>query len=240
MKTLIALITFMVGSSVFAGSGSPFKSSVRGLSIPNSHVVTSTNDAMVLRGMAPTAKQIEQLKNLGVQEILIFKNETKNEVQEEIADLQAAGFDKSAITNIAFPWKDIYNFKQACQMTVQALRTIENASRAGRSIYFHCTVGEDRTGYLAGLWTLWSGKYKSIKQSFQEEMCARGYEAGDPTKPYKGVVMKIRETLTPTYLKMLAVLSDAKNRNLDLNESLCDQEPAMPFQVSDFTCAPAM
>ncbi len=114
------------------------------------------------------------------------------------------------------------------------MKAIETAVKKGRSIYFHCTVGEDRTGYLESLWTLWSGAYTPVRTSFQQEMCARGYEAGNPDKSYRKVVYKVRETLTPTYLKMLSVLSDAKNRGQGLSEDLCKQEPDLKFKFQDF------
>lgn len=236
MKTMTLITLILWVSNSWAGRPE-LPGTVPGLSISNSHIVTESGATKVIRGMAPrSVAQIQELKKLGVTEVLIFKNETKNEVQTEIAQLQKAGFAAEAITNVPFPWKDLPDFKSTCQMTIQALHVIEQAASHGRSIYFHCTVGEDRTGYLASLWELWSGARSSIQNSFQEQMCERGYEAGNPNKPYRDVVLKVREGLTPLYLKMLSVLANARNNGEELSASLCDNEPKLQFKPQDFYC----
>ena len=210
---------------------------VPGSAIPNAHIIYEIQDAQVLRGKAPAnTAQMQELLDLGVTEFLIFKNEVKSEVQKETAALKKLGVAESSITHIAFPWKDLHDFKSACTMTIQALRTIEQAVDQNKSLYFHCTVGEDRTGYLAGLWGLWAGTYKTVPESVEKELCARGYEAGNPDKPYKNVVLKIRETLTPTYLKMIMVLSEARIQDQELTEDLCDQEPTLKVAVKNYYC----
>ncbi|KYG62132.1 hypothetical protein AZI85_08015 [Bdellovibrio bacteriovorus] len=229
MKTLIASLLLSLVSVAQAA--------VEGSTIPNAHVIYSEGDIAVIRGKAPAnKKQMEELLALGVEEFLIFKNDTKGEVAKQITALQGLGVAKTSITHIPFLWKDLHDFKSSCEMTMQALRTIEKAVEDNKSIYFHCTVGEDRTGYLAGLWGLWAGTYKTVKQSVNEELCARGYEAGNPRKPYRDVVFKIRETLTPTYLKMTVILAEAKQRGLSLDESLCNAEPELNVDVSKFYC----
>ncbi|WP_373998164.1 tyrosine-protein phosphatase [Bdellovibrio bacteriovorus] len=230
MKTLIASLLLSLVSVAQAA--------VEGSTIPNAHVIYSEGDMAVIRGKAPAnKKQMEELLALGVEEFLIFKNDTKGEVAKQISTLQGLGISKKSITHIPFLWKDLHDFKSSCEMTMQALRTIEKAVEDNKSIYFHCTVGEDRTGYLAGLWGLWAGTYKTVKQSVNEELCARGYEAGNPRKPYRDVVFKIRETLTPTYLKMTMILSEAKQRGLSLDESLCSEEPELNVDVQKFYCS---
>lgn len=236
MKALPFLLVLFLCPSAWSLQ-SAFLGSVEGLSIPNSHEVSSdANGARVVRGMEPRNKaQIQELLDSGIEEVLIFKTDTKGEVAKEIAQLQNAGLSASAITHVPFPWKDLHDYKAACRMTIEALKTIEKSVKAGRSIYFHCTVGEDRTGYLAGLWGLWTGEFESAAQAFKSEMCARGYEAGNPRKPYKEVVAKIRETLTPTYLKMARVLADARARGQNLHGSLCNQEPVIE-NAAAFRC----
>ena len=230
MKTLI-LSLILTGSS-FA------QAAIEGSTIPNAHIVYETEGAQVIRGKAPAnAQQMQELIDLGVSEFIIFKNDVKGEVEKEKQTLKDLGIAPRSITHIAFPWKDLHDFKSACTMTVKALKTIETAVAKNKSLFFHCTVGEDRTGYLAGLWGLWAGTYTSVPQSVQEELCARGYEAGNKDKPYQNVVLKIRETLTPTYLKMVMVLADARNRGLDLNPSLCETEPELNVSVAKFYCA---
>ncbi|KHD89222.1 MAG: hypothetical protein OM95_05255 [Bdellovibrio sp. ArHS] len=230
MKTLVACLFLFLSSAAHA--------LVPGSSIPNAHVIYNAGDAAVIRGKAPAnKKQMAELLALGVEEFLIFKNETKGEVAKQILTLQSLGLAQNDITHIPFLWKDLHDFKSSCQMTIQALRTIEKALQNNKSIYFHCTVGEDRTGYLAGLWGLWAGTYKTVRQSVREELCARGYEAGNPRKPYPNVVFKIRETLTPTYLKMTILLGHAKKQRLSLDEAWCEQEPELNMNLEGFYCS---
>ena len=230
MKKLI-LALLLTGSSFTHAA-------IEGSTIPNAHIVYANDGAQVIRGKAPAnAQQMQELIDLGVSEFIIFKNDVKGEVEKEKQALKELGIAPRSITHIAFPWKDLHDFKTACTMTVKALKTIEAAVAKNKSLYFHCTVGEDRTGYLAGLWGLWAGTYTSVPQSVKEELCARGYEAGNKDKPYKNVVLKIRETLTPTYLKMVMVLADARNRGQELNPSLCETEPELKVSVEKYYCA---
>ncbi|WP_295903144.1 tyrosine-protein phosphatase [uncultured Bdellovibrio sp.] len=230
MKTLLLSFILLASSLSFAA--------VEGSSISNAHIIYDSGEAQVIRGKAPAnPKQMQELINLGVTEFLIFKNDTKGEVLKEQEALQKLGISPRSITHVSFPWKDLHDFKSACTMTIQALRTIEQAVQKNKSLYFHCTVGEDRTGYLAGLWGLWAGTYSSVPESVEKELCARGYEAGNPGKPYRDVVLKIRETLTPTYLKMVMVLSEARLRGQALSESLCESEPQLKVAINKYYCA---
>jgi hypothetical protein len=232
MKILI--VSFLMISA--SAQAATLSGTVAGLSIPNSHVVTQTESQQVFRGRAPTNKQMQELLDLGVRQFVIFKNDVRGEVTQEIADLKRLGVPAENIKSIPFPWKDIRNFKEVCEMTITALQTIENATAKGESIFFHCTAGEDRTGYLASLWTLWSGAKTSARESFKQDMCAHGYEAGNPHKPYREVVAKIRETLTPTYQKMLLVLKEARAQNQELDLSMCGTEPTLPVNITPFSC----
>lgn len=229
MKTLLLFFVALMTLPAFAA--------VEGSSISNAHIVYEADGSVIIRGKAPAnRKQFQELMDLGVSEFLIFKLDTKGEVEKERATLEKLGVASSSITHVPFPWKDLHDFKNACTMTITALRTIQNAVESGKSLYFHCTVGEDRTGYLAGLWGLWANTYTSAQDSVQKELCARGYEAGNPGKPYRDVVLKIRETLTPTYLKMAVILNDAKKRGQSLDVSLCDNEPQLKVDISRFYC----
>ncbi|WP_347358087.1 tyrosine-protein phosphatase [Bdellovibrio sp.] len=236
--TILCLLLFTFISHQSWALESGFISSVPGLSIPNSHTIyEDAQGTAVLRGMEPRSKaQVQELASLGIEHVLIFKTDTKGEVAKEITHLKAAGFSNKAITHIPFPWKDLHDFRQACSMTIQALQVIEKSLQRQHSIFFHCTVGEDRTGYLAGLWGLWSQTYASVDQAFRNEMCERGYEAGNPKKPYRQVVAKIRETLTPTYLKMALLLDEARRRGQYLDESLCEQEPVLNISLKKYQC----
>lgn len=225
MKTnLLSFLLIFATASTGLAFGSSLDSEVPGLSIPNSHILLqdAKNQPLVLRGMAPTADQIEELKSVGVEKIIIFKNETKDEVQKEIHELRNQGFANRDILHLDFPWKDLTNLQDSCRMTVQALQFLEEAVQSQKPVFFHCTVGEDRTGYLAGLFQIWQNPDISVSKVFQSELCGHGYEAGNAHKPKK-VVEAIRETLTPTFLQMAGLLKEWKSQGAGLDVSLCDE-----------------
>lgn len=229
MKTFIAISTFVFLMFALLSTSqafqSPFTSGVKGLTIPNSHILLRNQEKqpLVLRGMAPDEEQIGELKDLGVEKVLIFKNETRNEVQKEIEQLRDQGIRGRDVKHIPFPWKDLDNFEDSCRMTIEALQFIEEAVEQDQAVYFHCTVGEDRTGYLAGLFQIWQHPEVSPAQVFEKELCGRGYEAGNAKKP-RPVVSAIRATLTPTFMKMASLLQAQREQGLPLDQSLCSRE----------------
>lgn len=216
----LLVVGFSFGQVAEASLSSPFPSCVPRTTIPNSHSLDEFET--VIRGMAPRNQQdILSLKKLGIERVLIFKNQTRDEVDKEIAQLVAAGWTMNQISQIPFPWKDHKDFKEACQQTVEALKLIQDHQRREKPIFFHCTVGEDRTGYLAGLLRWW-WEEAPIEEIFDSELCMNGYGAGNPRKPFRQVVQKIRDSLTPLFVKMAFVLADA--RVLDAR-TLCAQDP---------------
>lgn len=205
MKTLILFIFSLVTTTAFAGFESPFESSIDTLTVPNSHYVGSD---MVIRGQTPrNLEEYQQLKDLGVAKVLIFKNETKNEVQTEIQILNKL---KIKSKHIEFPWKEITNFVPVCENAKLALKWIKSNEDSGETTFFHCTVGEDRTGLMAGLILLTKETNLSVKAVYKDELCAKGYEAGDPNKN-ANVSKTVRENLTPVFLKMAYLLKKAHN-----------------------------
>lgn len=214
MFKLILPILFALNAKAALVSTIP--STYKDTGIPNSHKVNKN----VIRGMAPQKEEdIEKLISLGVSDFLIFKNDTNGEVQKEIDLLEEKGISKKNISQYDFPWKDITDFRSICEMTMDALKTIEVADQNNRKIYFHCTVGEDRTGYLAGLYKIYS-ENKSVDEVFVSEMCDKGYEAGDPKKPMS-VVAKVRESLTPAFLTMAKIVQTAAKSGNGLSKKLC-------------------
>lgn len=233
LTAIFVLISTITGAAAQAALTSPFSSTVSGLTIPNSHIVSLHPGGAVIRGQAPEVFGIDELKAIGVQRVLIFKMETQGEVTKEMTDLKKKGFNPKNILQVDMPWKDITNFQDVCEMTLKSMQFLEESARSRRSVYFHCTVGEDRTGYLAGLWGLWSGQYKNVNKAFNEEMCARGYEAGDHKKPYV-VVKAVRDYLTPTFVKMVQLLSDARNQGQNLYQIKCPRN--IPLKTTPPTC----
>lgn len=221
VRGMISLTLLLASLNAVATDGSPIASTVTGLSIPNAHIVATNSRGLpsAIRGMAPQNQaQFLELRQLGVTNVLIFKNQVNDEVTKEVQHLQRLGLPANRIHQIPFPWKDLNDFPAACEMTVQALQILAQTEKAGGRTFFHCTVGEDRTGYLAGLHLLASGRAKEVRQVFNDEMCEKGYEAGNPFKPVDRVVLKIRETLTPTFLKMASLL-----KTYGLRPDLCRQ-----------------
>jgi hypothetical protein len=78
-------------------------------------------------------------------------------------------------------------------MTIDALNMLKKADDNGEKIYFHCTVGEDRTGH----------------------------EAGNPKKNSTDVA-KIRESLTPAFFTMVNIIQDAQKSRKKLTKSMCE------------------
>lgn len=213
---------------------SPFASSVEGISIPNTHVV-KRSEGVILRGMAPlTQKQVEELKVYGITDVLIFRNDVLGEtgIADEIRLLEKT---KLKVHTIPFRWKDISNFTEACTQTVQALRLIREVEmKKGRGLFFHCTVGEDRTGYLAGLYRILFEKVSSA-EAFKTEMCGRGYAEGDYKKP-PSVVKVVHSNVTPLFYKMVQLIESGRLSEKKFDEAACVSEPKLLTPKLPYTC----
>jgi hypothetical protein len=213
---------------------SPFASSITDVGIFNAHVVSETASAKLVRGMKPFRDaDFEDLHDLGVKAVLIFKRPTEaSEVDEEIDALTPIGVPTSQIVNVQFPWKNFADFAEPCKMTVQSLKLLKDWTTSGKTTFFHCTVGEDRTGYLAGLYRLLT-EQTSVQTIFEQELCEHGYSAGNPQKPYAGVVNEIDADLTPIFLKMAFKISTGELTEDALDESVCATDPASDSAFTD-------
>lgn len=210
---------------------SPFASTVPEISIPNTHLV-ARGAGFLLRGMAPhTPKDIEELGKYGVTDVLIFRNDVAGEkgIQEELELFSRHG-KATVVHQIPFRWKDAVGFSEACQQSVRALKLLRDIHKTnGRGLFFHCTVGEDRTGYLAGLYRVIFEK-KVATDVFQNEMCEKGFAEGDPHKP-KHVVDAIHSNITPLYFKMVSLFETGRLKAESLDESSCANEPKPVSQI---------
>lgn len=216
MKTLITLIALHFVLSANAGLRSPFHSTVPGINIPNTHAVEA--DGSILRGMAPMG-HIDELVEAGVSDVLIFKNQTRNEVDKEIDLLREAGYSEANIHQISFQWKGFESYQAACEQTIEAFQLLKRVWEEGGKTFFHCTVGEDRTGYLSGIWRMMSTGW-SAKKAFYSEMCENGYGAGNPHKPWK-VYGAIRKDLTPLFLAMAAKVEAGELSFDNIDAKIC-------------------
>jgi hypothetical protein len=204
------------------GLSSPFDGSVEGVSVPNTHWVN--DDETILRGMEPrTPEQYAELKELGVSRVVVFKNMTgKDTIDEEIAGW---GLPEGDLLHVPFQWKDFDGFETPCEQTIEALRFIRDSVEAEERVFFHCTVGEDRTGYLAAMYALiFEGG--DPRAAFDSEMCERGYASGNPQKP--GFVLgKLDDHLTPLYRSMAFLVADQKLTE-ELDPGVCASTPEVP------------
>ena len=207
---------------------SPFSSSID-LGIANSHLVSEdANGAKLFRGMKPfRPTDFEDLESLGVGAVLIFKKPTAStEVSKETAALIPIGIPETNIVNIPFGFKDFADFGGPCRQTVQGLKQLRAWTDAGTTAFLHCTVGEDRTGYLAGVYRLLTDGAATPEGIFEQEMCERGYSSGNPQKPFAGVAKEIDADLTPLYAKMAFKIAQGELSTTSLDETVCDADPA--------------
>ncbi|HEY4179530.1 MAG TPA: hypothetical protein VGM90_21970 [Kofleriaceae bacterium] len=216
---------------------SPFASDVDNIHIFNAHEVDNdllNTGAWLLRGMKPFRDaDYADLKNAKVDSVLIFKKATSaHEIEDETAALVDIGVSTENIVNVPFGWKDFANFKDPCVQTVQSLKQLVAWQHAGKKTYFHCTVGEDRTGYLAGLYRLLVQQGNTERDIFDSEMCEHGYSSGNPVKPLNAVAKEVDADLTPIYLKMAYKISKGELTPTSLDESVCNSDPA---NAADFT-----
>lgn len=229
MKALILSVMLMT-STAYAGLSSSMPSTFLETGIPNSHKISEN----IIRGMAPkNSKDLQRLLDLGVEKFLMFKIDTNGDIAKEMEMLTSMGVPAKNMLHLAFPWKDVTDFVPVCEMTVDALNMLKTSEAKNQKVYFHCTVGEDRTGYLAGLYKIYRGDDETVKEIFENELCDRGYEAGNPNKIFS-VVKKVRESLTPAFLGMVNLIE--ANPGKKLNKSMCKGFIAPKVNFKEYSC----
>lgn len=224
---------------------SPFPSTIKGVCLPNAHQIDK--EGYLYRSMEPyDLNSAQEIQRLGVEKVLIFKNDHNGEVEENKARLRQVGIKEENMVHIPFPYKDMNDFTQYCKMVVKGLQEMRDSFVQKKKTLLHCTVGEDRTGLLSGLFQLLIDEKKDHKRIFFEELCQNGYGHGNPEKPLYKVVYPIRKNLTPLYLKM-AYLIQRGRLSLDrLEEGTCLRDPiAEPsfrensdYRYWKFRCSP--
>ncbi len=213
-----------------AGLVSPIPSTYLETGIPNSHLVSDH----IIRGMAPRSeKDLNRLEELGVEKFLLFKIDTNGDVEKQKNLLITKGYAAKDILHLPFPWKDVTDYQAVCEMTVEALNFLKASDSKSQKTFMHCTVGEDRTGYLAGLYKIYSLQNDSAEEVFQTELCDKGYEAGNPKKVFH-VVKKVRESLTPAYFGMVDLIE--RNRGKKLTKTMCKGFQAAQVNFKEFSC----
>ena len=217
MKKSILLFLVLTWSLQAFALKSPFPSTVSGITINNTHAVDDSGK--VFRGQAPLGK-VEELRDLGFTDILIFKNQTRNEIDKEYAELIEKDSGHIQTKQIDFLWHAYPSYKMACEQIIEGLKYIKEVKESkDRKIFFHCTVGEDRTGALSGLWRMLTSNY-SKKKAFYTEMCENGYGHGNANKPWY-VYNEIRNDLTPLYIYMANKIESGELTYDDINSDIC-------------------
>ncbi len=231
MKALaLASLLVILAQTSHAGMKSNMPSTYEETGIPNSHLLSEN----VIRGMAPrNKKDLQTLLDLGVEKFLMFKIDTNGDVAKEIETLLAMGVPQKNMLQLDFPWKDITDYGAVCEMTVEALNMIKTAEANNEKIFFHCTVGEDRTGYLAGLYKIYRGDNETRKEIFDGEMCDKGYEAGNPEKIFT-VAKKVRDALTPAFMGMADLIE--KNAGKKLTKTMCKSLVIPKVNFKEYSC----
>lgn len=225
MRQLLIISLLICSAQLKAALSSPFASSIPELTTPNSHYID--HDEKIIRGMTP--KNLQELKDFNVEQVIIFKSQTRKEVDKEIQGLKQLGYNSKQIHHIPFRWKDFESQKLACEQTITALKIIQKQRMQSKGkVFFHCTVGEDRTGYLAGIFRMLDQNY-TPEQAFTEEMCENGYGRGNPRKPWK-VYGAIRAELTPLFQYMSELILAGEIDLNQLDESVCGKQVQMPTQ----------
>lgn len=182
-------------------------------SIQNFFSVDETQN--VFRGREP-GRNIEELQRLEITDVIVFKNDTRGEVEKELSELEEVGIIGH---HIPFYWKDIPSIQVACEQVIEALTIIKKARESDGKVFFHCTAGEDRTGLLAGIFKMLD---EGVDQqtAFQEEMCAKGYSDGNARKP-KSVTGAIEKGLTPLFIEMSRMIERGELSMKKLDKKVC-------------------
>jgi protein-tyrosine phosphatase len=173
-------------------------------------------EGLIYRGKEPKQK-IHQLQSIGIETVIIFKNEVKNEVTTELVKLDELGIQAH---HIPFKWKEFESYSGACKQVVSALNILMKNKEAKRPTYFHCTAGEDRTGLLAGLYLMLE-ENQTRDQVFKNEMCAKGYADGSHFKP-RVVTGPIYSDLTPLFIALAEKISNGQWLWGKIDASTCE------------------
>lgn len=184
-----------------------------GITIGNAFQVDK--DGNVFRGKEPKSS-VDELAHFGISDVIIYKNQTKDEVDKEIVALRRLGIKHH---HVPFRWKEYPSMIEACEQTIEALNVIKRVKAKNGKVFFHCTAGEDRTGMLAGVYRMLEENISATK-AFREEMCARGYSDGNRNKPAL-VTSAIQKELTPLFIAIAEKIESGELKYGRLSKTIC-------------------
>jgi len=207
-------------------------------SIKNFQVVSQleNGEPFIFRGSQPFKdSHYEQLKKMKIQNVIIFKIEKDQEVLNEKIKLVQFGIEPQNIYHIPMKWKDFSDYTEACEWTKKALMILVRSYQNRERTYFHCTAGQDRTGYLDGLFQLWLNPQVPLNDVFQKRLCQFGYAGAEPKKP-KAISNAIDQELT-IYFEKIARQIQGLNENGQLIEQLnCQQDIGFINSIQSMSC----
>jgi len=190
--------------------------SAAGITVPNAHWIA---ESKILRANRPlTPAHIAELQGHGIHKVLVFKEFSSPESREKLRKLYTEyGYADVDMHWISFPWRDIKTYREPCEQVVEALNYIKAHENEG--VIFHCTVGEDRTGLLAGTLRQVRDGW-SRERAFGEEMCPRGYANGNRDKD-DFVKYQIHRALSPLFEYLSEAAAQKRLSWNALSSSVC-------------------
>ncbi len=229
MKSIFILIILFSSTLVF--------SEVQN-SIQNFQVVLkdTNNQPFIFRGSQLYRKShFDQLKNLDIEKVIIFKIEKNQEVFNEVQKLAETGLTFKNIIHIPMKWKDFESFEESCLMTKKALVELKNSYDEHIKTYFHCSAGEDRTGYLDGLFQTLIFDHSDVETVFQKRLCQFGYAHANVKKPLH-VSEALQSELSLHYVVMTKKIMDLKSENKSIQNLDCSTDEENIKKIKPFVC----
>src|SRR5690606_17853665 len=100
--------------------------------IGNFHEVDQSSS--IFRGREPKSK-VYQLAEIGITDVVIFKNDTRGEVVKELDQLMQLDITAH---HIPFRWKELSSVELACEQVIEALTIMRDVRHEGGSVFIHC------------------------------------------------------------------------------------------------------
>ena len=183
------------------------------------NVHTLRDDNRILRGASPEGKG-QVLKQNGITDVLIFRDGVGDSIRREKKELRELGYRSEQIRHIEMKWRNITDVVKSCQDVVMGLQLMKNVEDdPSRKLYLHCTMGEDRTGMISGLYRMIFQNWSSVK-AYQEEMCTHGFADSNPRKP-DDVANAINEALKTLFIRMAVLVETQKLTKDHLDPKAC-------------------
>lgn len=184
--------------------------------IGNVHLLR--DDGRIIRGALPEGK-VNLLKDNGVTDVLIFRHVKDNGAKEK-KELREYGYTDKQVHHVPMRWRNIKSYEQACRDVVNGLKVIKQVEEdPRRKLYLHCTMGEDRTGMISGIYRMVFQNW-SADRAYQTEMCGRGFGDANPRKPPE-VAIAVNESLKVLYARMALLIENGNLNKLTLDPKAC-------------------